>query len=140
MSDMKIEPIRDGRFVIDGIVYTLSVIEVIQSHDPENVGNRDVSMACTRCDARWSMRVTRAELTSFYDRVPPRSSPMTILHRAPQVKRAVSEWSAGHMCMPRGYVSIPSNVLQRLDRGATKAEQYETLATVLSELAIAEGA
>lgn len=138
MSDIKIEPIRNGRIAIDGLVCSISVVEVIRSDDPDTIGNRDVSITCTRCGARWSQRVTRADLEKIYERIPSRSSAMTLIGRAPQVKQAVHDLSAGHICMPRGYVSIPSNVLERIDRNASRAEQYETLATMLAELAIAE--
>lgn len=140
MTDPKVEHMPDGRHVIDGISFSLSVITVVTSYAPSLVGNRDVHMTCSRCGVRWSMVVTGAELRKIYERIPPRSSAMTLYGRVPQVRKAVNAWAAGHIYMPRGFVSIPMDILSRVNPKSSKAEQYDTLATVIAELAIKEGA
>jgi len=129
----------DGRHAINGIIFTLSVIEIVANHDPTLVGNRDVHMECSRCGARWSKCVTRAMLRRIYDRIPSRSSALTLYSRVGEVRQAVNSWADGHICMPPGYVSVPADILSRVNKNASKAEQYDALATVMAELAIQEG-
>jgi len=85
------------------------------------------------------MTIGPEELRRIYERIPPRSSPLRLIHGSAVVKQHVIAWTSGHVCMPPGFASIPNEVLSSVDRDATRIEQLDALASAIAQLAIDEG-